>query len=233
MLRIILLNNKVMIFLVLICHLTLSNMINEMHLDTLYSSHTLLYFSPSEILKQNEEHFFVNVFYLGNLYQVNISTHFGGQFILRDKEIQNKYYILVSNELELLFDSNDTIKGYKVNSKNIKNAKMYAFYLVISTNDKNDMSYNWRIEEMDIPEKILPNNTIIIYSNPEYINFKEFNKKFDRLYPSKKTEFECSTLILPQILFNPKELLNNAIENNIAIVDNAIGHIKINQSNIN
>jgi hypothetical protein len=192
-----------------------------------FSSQILLYFSPIEVPKK-EEIFNFNIFYLGNLYQTDISSHFGGQFILQEREIQNKYYILVSNQLELLFDHNNSIKGYKVDLAHVNNAKMYVMYLIISTNEKNNMSYNWKIEEMAVP-KNLPDHTIIVYSNPENISFKAFDKKFDRAYPSSS---QRAMIVLPQISFDPKGLLDEKLHDDLSIVNSSMGHIKITQSSL-
>lgn len=231
--QIIILKNKVtfLLFSLLIISLLSLSGKQESILDDPFKSNILLYFSPKEIITKEEETYSLRVLYLGNLYEVFISSHFGGQVILKDWNIQNKYYVVVSDQIDLLLDNNSCIKGYRIHPDNIKNAKMYVMYLIVTTNEKNDMTYNWNIEEITIPERSLPDNTIIIYSNPSDISFNAFNKKFDKAYPNI-TNQASSVLILPQASFDSNNLLAHSLKNNTSTINTMVGHKKISQPSI-
>ena len=143
-----------------------------------FKSSILLYFTPQKTEK-NQANCHLKVVYLGNEYETTISSHFGGQIRLHDFNLSNKYYVVVSPEVSPLLDNNSCIKGYKINSENIHSSKMYVMNLIITTNSKSEMTYNWNIEEIAVPTRSLPENTIIIYAEPESISFASFNKKFD------------------------------------------------------
>ncbi len=104
---------------------------------------------------------------------------------------------------------------------------MYVMHLIITTNEKNDMTYNWTIEEIAIPERSLPDNTIIIYSDPEDISFSSFNKKFDKAYPNSTSE-KSSIIILPPASFDIDNLCAHAIKNNNSSIHITPGHKKVN-----
>ncbi len=229
--QIIILKNKIALFIfqfftIFICCLS---GLNESFINDQFKSNILLYFSPKEIVKKkNEETFSINILYLGNLYEAYLSSHFGGQLMLKDLEIQNKYYIVVSDQVEFLLDNNSCIKGYKIQPQNIENAKMYVMYLIITTNEKNSMTYNWNIEEINIPERSLPDNAIIINSDPKYISFNAFDEKFNKTYPnSNQNSF---SIILPQVSFDIENLYKDSIKNYRSTLNTNAGHKKILQS---
>lgn len=206
----------------------------EPMIENEFKSSILLYFTPKNILKKTtEKKCPLQVLYLGNLYEVDLSSHFGGQLILKDSNIQNKYYVLVSDKVDFALDHNYCIKGYKIHPNNIKNAKMYVMHLIITANEKNDMTYNWQIEEIAIPERSLPDNTIIIYSSPEDIVFNSFNKKFDKAYPNIANNNFSSIIILPPASFDINNLFSHSVKNNSSQINTINGHKKIIPSHVN
>lgn len=229
--KIIILKNKVTFVMLRVLFVSLFPLcvLSESLIDDQFKSNMLLCFSPKNIIKKSEEIYQLNVAYLGNIYECNISSHFGGQLILKDWNIQNKYYVVVSDQVDLLLDNNSCIKGYKVNPDNINNAKMYAMYLIVTVNEKNTMTYNWNIEEMPIPQRSLPDNTIIIYCHPSDISFTAFDKKFDKTYPNITNE-NSSMIILPQASYDSQNLFIHSLKNNCLEVNTVAGHKKITQS---
>jgi len=231
------LKNKVtssILSLLLIAHISFLYTKTESIIENEFKSSILLYFTPQNILKKTiETKCPLQVLYLGNLYEVDLSSHFGGQLILKDSNIQNKYYVLVSDRIDFALDHNYCIKGYKIHPDNIKNAKMYVMHLIISANEKNDMTYNWQIEEIAIPERSLPDNTIIIYSSPEDISFNSFNKKFNKAYPNITNDNCPSIIILPPASFDINNLFSHSLKNNSSQINTINGHKKIIPSHLN
>jgi hypothetical protein len=228
--QITILKNKVTFSIMYILTIWLSMLYggNQSIIDNELKSNILLYFSPTKTTKNSlEKQSLLSVLYLGYLYELELSSHFGGQLLLKDSSIQNKYYIVVSDEVEFALDHNGCIKGYKIQPDNIKNAKMYVMHLIITANAKNDMTYNWEIEEIAIPERSLPDNTIIIYSSPDTISFASFNKKFDKAYPNVSQENPSSVIILPPASFDINTLFADSLKNKSAQINTIAGHKKI------
>jgi hypothetical protein len=200
--------------------------------EKLGESSVFLYFKSDTINQKNESQAIVPVSYLGNFYEVALSSHFGGQVCLQEYSIQNKYYIVVSNHIEYLLDNNSCIRGYRVDPDNRADSKMYVMYLQITANEKNDMSYNWKIEELEIPERSLPENVIIIYSDPKNISFNSFDGKFNRAYPNINNR-NSSLIILPQASFSNNLFLNKSLSNETALINTVPGHKKIQNCDAN
>lgn len=186
-------------------------------------SKLLLYFKP--IKEENEktkvhknEDSCLDIYYLGNAYKVDISNHFGGKCMLTNTELETKYYVLISRNIEPL--KRQSISGYKV--CNDKDSQMYALNLSIKTTN-GDLTYNWEIEEIDIPERALPDKTIMIYADPKAIQFSSFDTHFNHIYPDKSL-IATPILILPLCIVNTTKIRAEEHKNEFSSIHIKLGH---------
>jgi hypothetical protein len=195
---------------------------SEKETEVIEGSKLLLSFntgSNSEITKCEKE-LFVKVYYLGLEYIIPIDKHFGGQCILENTELETKYYVLVSRNIQSL--KRQSIYGHKVHNQ--ENSKLYLFNL-LTNNKKGDLTYNWEINEITIPKRQLPEKTIIIYANPDTVEFKQFDKQFNHPYPSKQSRFPL--LMLPPCRIHVNNFLEDEYKNHICSLELKQNHVPV------
>lgn len=169
---------------------------------------------------QCEKELFVKIYYLGVEYIVSIDKHFGGQCILENTELETKYYVLVSRNIQSL--KRQSIYGHKVHNQ--ENSKLYLFNL-LTDNKKGDLTYNWEISEITIPKRQLPEKTIIIYANSEAIEFEKFDNNFNHPYPSKQSRFPL--LMLPPCHIDVNSFLEDEYKNHICSLELKQNHVPV------
>ncbi len=161
---------------------------------------------------------FLKICHLGIEYTMPIHEHFGGQCLLQNTEIETKYYILVSRNIEAL--KRKSIYGHKVHKE--ENSKLYVFTL-ITANKEGDLTYNWEIDEMNIPKRQLPEKTIIIYADPSTITFEKFENSFNSRYPSK--ESKSPLIILPSCCIEIDTFEEDEYKNDISCLEIKQNHV--------
>lgn len=188
-------------------------------------SKLILYFqakkSSLEKKINSDETVFLDIHFLGNGYNIEISKYFGGECILDNCELNNKYYILISRDIESI--TKQSIRGYKVT--NSEKSKMYILNLTVG-NNKGDLTYNWNIEEIPIPTRALPDTTIMIYADPESVNFTGFDKNFNHIYPNKSIT-EVPIVILPLCILDIEKITSDQTKNQLSTINTKLGHTTI------
>jgi hypothetical protein len=195
---------------------------SEKETEVIEKSKLLLSFNTrnSSEKTQCEKELFVKVYYLGVEYIISIDKHFGGQCILENTELETKYYVLVSRNIQSL--KRQSIYGHKVHNKD--NSKLYLFNL-LTDNKKGDLTYNWEINEITIPKRQLPEKTIIIYANPETVKFETFDNNFNHPYPSKQSRFPF--LMLPPCRIDVNSFLEDEYKNHICSLELKQNHVPV------
>lgn len=182
-------------------------------------------FTDKKKIKEYDE-ITIPILHQGNLYHFNMSPYFGGYINLTTEDDNNSYYIVISEKINFSFDNKSLIKGYQIysnkNTDKEYQAKMYSIKLEISLNNKNDITYNWNIQEIPLKTTNIPENAIIIYSNPEHISLESFDETFDTTYPSAEKKF----IILPQLKIHEDAFKKNLNYNSLSI-DAGYNHLKI------
>jgi hypothetical protein len=191
----------------------------------------MLSFSPKNSKKQMkyQELDELAVLYKGACYQVPISSKLGAQLIFKDTLLESKYYIMICESLHLKIDNKGRVKGYYLDEKEMNCAKLYAINMNILNNQKNEMTYNWNIEEIIINSHLIPENTIIIYGNPHNLSLKNFDTSFNKPYPGAHDN-QSAMLIFPTLSFDAFYFQEDLIKNANASVETKSDHSLIKQN---
>lgn len=184
-------------------------------------------FSSEQDKKKEEVDRFI-VLYKGMEYQVPVSSQFGGQVIFKDENLATQYYIIISEKLDLNLDHKGNVRGYLLDEKYQKSSKMYSITMNIFNNSKNEMTYKWDIEEIQILSKYIPENTIIVYGDPAYLSLENFDSNFNKPYPCIQEE-KSGILILPTLSFKVGSFRDELIKNANASIETKSGHSMVKQ----
>ena len=191
----------------------------------------MLSFAPRNNKKQTKYQEFdeLTVLYKGVYYQVPISSKLGAQVIFKDTLLESKYYIMICESLHLKIDNKGRVKGYYLDEKEMNVAKLYAINMNILNNQRNEMTYNWNIEEVMINSHLIPENTIIIYGNPHNLSLKNFDTSFNKPYPTVHDN-QSAMLIFPTLSFDALYFKEDLMKNANASVETKSDHSLIKQN---
>jgi len=166
--------------------------------------------------------------YQGVCYQTPLSSHFGGQVILKNEDFTTCYYLMIAEKVNLQMDSKGCIKGYTAMDNAKNSSKLYYIEINLFNDVKNTMLYDWKITELQLKTgQMIPEKTIIIYANPENIILKNFSTTTKKVYPYMEKN-QVTTLILPTIEFRGKYDHIMRVNNNAAM-ENSFGQNIIKQ----
>lgn len=171
----------------------------------------------------------LTILYKGVHYQAPISSKFGAQVIFKDTSLESKYYIMICQSLHLKIDNKGRVKGYYLDEKEMNFAKLYSINMNILNNQKNEITYNWNIEEVMINSHLIPENTIIIYGNPDNLSLKNFDASFNKPYPTAHDN-QSAMLIFPTLSFDAYYFKEDLIKNANASVETKSDHSFVKQN---
>lgn len=125
---------------------------------------------------------YLNVYHKGAFYTGKI-TSLASQINIKNNEIINDLTIVVASDIEIVReeDEHNIIKGIKVTQDTP--SAFYNATLSVQRLSNGKVTYNWDIKKIKSHYRCLPENTIIIHSNPNAIIVEGFDDDFNPTYP--------------------------------------------------
>jgi hypothetical protein len=139
------------------------------------------------------------VSYNGTCFQTELSSSIGGQIIFNNEQFTSRYYLIVTEYVNLHLDHKGYVRGYVMSEHTAQKSKFYLIDINLFNDNNNKMLYNWNITELPLQVgQIIPEKTIIVYGKPDSIQIKNFSASTKKSYPYMKKD-QITTLILPTI----------------------------------
>ncbi len=113
----------------------------------------------------------VRLYYAGHKIttQTNNKTK-GIAFSICESQNCSTFYVIITNDIQLETPKDSNTIEYLIN-----NNSDYKFYVLkrITKNSEGEPEYEWVIQERPLVENRIPDNAIIVYYNPDYIETLE------------------------------------------------------------
>lgn len=157
----------------------------------------------------------ISIYYKGLSFKQLFSSKIGCQINISESNVIEDLYIAVCKKMDTvnLYEGSPIVKGFKMNDKE---SDLYHISIIIIKALDGSMSYKWNIEKVKSFNKCLPENTIFLQMDPNYVKIENFDSDFTPKYPQKieNSKF-VNILFLPEIFINVENL--NDIQKNVIL----------------